>query len=143
MCSERVLKCAFYACECVWIEIQGGGQTLWWGKISRGEINSWHLYFPPSILKSVYLQPRVQSSLNLSITVLCMHPLILPLELIFLLLLSFSHPIHSVISFILCLESGICPLYTCSQHCTMLCSWKSNLWNSIDTMCDKERGENR
>lgn len=93
------------------IEIQHGGQTLKWGKLSRGEIKSCHLYFPASILKSIYLQP-VQSSLSLSITVLCMRLLILPLELIFLLLLlSFSHPIHSAISFFSA-ESLAFALYT-------------------------------
>lgn len=46
---------------------------------------------------------------------------------------------YSFCNFFLCWEFGICPLYTCSQHCTMLCSWKSNLWNSIGTRCDKER----
>lgn len=41
--------------------------------------------------------------------------------------------------FFLCWEFAICPLYTCSQHSTMIYSQKPNLWNSIGARCDKKR----
>lgn len=108
LCNEKVQKCAF-----LWVNKDPAWRAgCMMGELSRGEIKSCHLHFPPCIVKSVNLQPWVQSSLNLSVTALCMRPLILTLKLILLLfLLSFSHPIHSAISYFLCWEPAFA-LYT-------------------------------
>lgn len=142
MWSERVLKCA--------LSVGGGDRDSAWrtdsimGKNIKGRkkklpsvFSSFHPEVSlPAALSSVFPQSINHCSLHVPInsspgTNIPPSPVVI------------LSPYSSCNFIFLCWESGICPLYTCSQHCTMLCSWKSNLWNSIGTRSDKEREENR